>query len=65
MKGRCATGKGGGVGLADVGGQLPLERIDVGTERGDPVGIEGVQQELALVFAHVRRDKKIRATKRR
>jgi hypothetical protein len=34
--------------------QLPLERIDVRTERRDPVLVEGLEEERAFKVAHVR-----------
>ena len=36
-------------------GELALERVDVRTERRDPVGVERVEQQLALARAHVGR----------
>ena len=40
---------------ADEVGELALERVDVRTERRDPVGVERVEQQLALARAHVGR----------
>jgi hypothetical protein len=50
-----AAGQRGCVPDPDVGGQLPLERIDVGTQGAHPVGVHRVEQQLALVGAHVGR----------
>ena len=40
---------------ADLGGELELELIDVGTKGRNPVGLEGLMNEFQLRFAHVRR----------
>jgi len=39
---------------ARVSGQLALETVDVRAERRDPVGLEGVVDERALLVAQVR-----------
>ena len=39
----------------DPVGELALEGVDVGPERGDPVGVEGVEQHAALLGAHLGR----------
>ena len=36
-------------------GELALERVDVRAERRDPVGVERVEQQLALGLPHVGR----------
>ena len=38
---------------AEHRGELLLERVDVGTERRDPVRVERVEQQLAFGFADV------------
>jgi hypothetical protein len=43
------------VGGAAAGRELGLEGVDVGPQRGDPVGVEGRQQHGALLGAHVGR----------
>ncbi len=39
----------------DALGELGLEGVDVGAERGDPVGVEGVEQHAALLGADLGR----------
>ena len=43
-----AAGQCGGVLETDPLGQLPLEQVDMGSERCEPVRVEGVEQELSL-----------------
>jgi hypothetical protein len=46
--------------MADAQGlaELPLQRIHVRTERGDPVGPEGLRDQRHFLAAHVRRGEK-------
>jgi hypothetical protein len=50
-----AAGQGGALLEADPPGQLRLEEVDVWSERGEPVGVERVQQQVSLFRAGIRR----------
>jgi hypothetical protein len=39
---------------ADLCGELALEGVDVRPERGNPAGVEGVEEQCALGCANVR-----------
>ena len=54
QRGRAA-GEGSGVGDADPIGKFPLERVDMGSERSDPVRVEGIKEEFALLRTGVGR----------
>ena len=47
--------EGHGLGHPDTGGELGLEGVDVGTERGDPVRVEGIEQHPTLLGPHLGR----------
>ena len=44
-----AAGERRSVGHPDPIGQFPFERVHVGSERRDPVRVEGVEQERSLL----------------
>ena len=39
---------------ADLLGELPLEGVHVGPERGNPIRVEGIQEQTPLMPRHVR-----------
>ena len=60
MEGGGSARQGDGMRHADQIREFALERVDVRTKRGDPVGIERVEEQSAFLRAGVRR-RKIRA----
>ncbi len=53
MEGGGPAGQGHGVAHSHPSGQLLLEGVDVGSHRGDPVGVEGLEQHPPLLGAHL------------
>src|SRR3982751_2998396 len=63
MEGRGSARQGDGMGQAHHVREFALERVEMRTERDDPVGIERVEEKPAFLRSHVRR-REIRALAR-